>query len=127
MVTSGTFEITRHPVDARAKPCQFFLDMIVTAIDVINPRRPCLTVGDQASQDQAGGGTQVGCHDLGTIEIIDTVDNRGIAFDVHGGTQPQISWMCMKRFRIRFRSPNRCRGDRIKRTELRLHIGRKPG
>lgn len=41
----------------RAEARQLFLDVLVTAIQVINPLDQRLALGDEARDDQAGGGS----------------------------------------------------------------------
>ena len=60
-------------LDVRAELAQFFVEMLVAAIDVIDAADLGDAVGFQSREDQRGGGAQIARHDRCAEELIDAL------------------------------------------------------
>src|SRR3989344_5659332 len=63
-----------NPSDIRPARAQLLLQTLEPAIQMINPADRRLALGDQAGDDQAHGGPQVGGHHLGAVQPLDPFD-----------------------------------------------------
>src|SRR5690348_7113200 len=75
------------PADLRADRTQALFDGLVAAVDMVHAADLCLAVGDEAGQDQAGAGAQVGGHDGGAAVARGALNNGGVAVDVDVGAE----------------------------------------
>ena len=57
--------LTAYPFDFRADLTEFFLDVFVAAVEVVDAFDDGFAACNQACHDEAGGGAQVGRHDDG--------------------------------------------------------------
>ena len=117
-----------HALDVRAELAQFFVEMFVAAIDVIDAADLGHAIGLQARQDERGGGAQIARHDRRADQSIDALDHRGRAFDLHVRAHAlQFRDMHVALRENVFRDDADSLGRREQRAHLRLHVGRKTG
>ena len=58
-MTRGAWGSTAHAADLRSDTTQFFFNLLVSAIDVIDAVEDGFAIGDQSGDDEGGGSAQV--------------------------------------------------------------------
>ena len=117
-----------HTFDVRAKLAQLFIEMFVTAVDMINAPDFGHAIGLSTRQHERRGGPQIARHDRRTVEAIDALNDRGRAFDLHLRTHP----LQLRDVHVTLREnvfgddADSFRGGK-KCAHLRLHVGRETG
>ena len=74
-------EDVAHAADLGAYAAEFFFEALVAAVEVVDAVEDGFAVGDQGSEDEGGGGAQVGAHDGGGLEVGLAADGGGAAVD----------------------------------------------
>ena len=120
--------LTAYPLDFRADLAEFFLDVFVAAVEVVDAFDDGFAAGDQACHDEAGGGAQVGCHDDGAGEFFHAFDEGGVAFggDVRAHAV-EFGNVHEAVFKDGFDDAAVAFGNGVHRHKLRLHVGREAG
>src|SRR5688572_17983383 len=81
-VSTSADTASGYPLDPRAQLAEPNLEPLVAAVEVVDPIDDRLAPGDEAGDDQARGGAQVGGHDVRPGERLHAMHHRGIALDV---------------------------------------------
>src|SRR5438128_12102029 len=71
-----------NALDVRVEFAQFFIEMFVAAVDVIDATHFCNAVCFQSRKHQRGGGAQIARHHWSAKEMIDALDHRSRAFKI---------------------------------------------
>src|SRR5690554_4019201 len=71
----------RYATNPRTQQLKFFFDAFITAVNMVNAVNFGFPFGHQRSDHQTGRSAQVGCHDRRPLQLLDTFNDRGIAFD----------------------------------------------
>ena len=75
--------------DVGADAAQFFFQFFVAAVQMVDPVDDGFTFGNKAGQNQGKRSSQVGCHDLGAVQLFDAADNcRSMAVNIDVGAHP---------------------------------------
>src|SRR3989338_2578024 len=71
---------------ASAKPSKFFLQPIITAIDVINTMDFGNAFCGKPREDKAGTRSEIGCHDRRCLKLFDAFHEYVVALDLEIGS-----------------------------------------
>ena len=107
---------------------QFFFDVFVAAVDVVDAVDDGLAVGDEGGEDERGGGAQVAGEDGGGAERSFAADDGAAAFDfdvcAHADQFLGVHEAVLENI---FGDDRSAFGLRGQRHELRLHVGGESG
>src|SRR5438132_9319608 len=78
-----------YALDVRAEFAQFFIEMFVAAVDVIDATHLGNSVCFQSRKHQRGRGAQIARHHWSAKEMIDALDHRGRAFKIDMCAHPR--------------------------------------
>lgn len=70
----------RLPLDRCAQSGELLVKVFIPPVDVVDAVHRCCSFGDEAGEDEAGGGAEVAGHDGGAGEIFDALDDGAGAF-----------------------------------------------
>ena len=91
--SSASGRLAVDPLDATTQTPQLFFDVLVTAIDVVDAIDYGLAIGNEACQHQAGGGTQVSRHYLGTAQVQGIPADGGVALQLDVGSHASYNFV----------------------------------
>ena len=114
-----------NTTDLGAQRTEFFLDVLVAAIEMVDAVDDGVALGDQARQDQRSRGAQVGRHHRRAAELFDATDDGGVAIDLDVGAQAQ-QFVDVHEAVLEDRLADHAHavGDAVHGHELGLHVGR---
>ena len=114
-----------YPLDVRAEFAQFFIEMLVAAIDVIDAADFSNSVGLQSRKHQRGRRAQVARHYRRAEKTIHALDHRGRPLQLHLRThalQLRHMHVTLRKNIFRHGTDALARGEQ--RAHLRLHVSR---
>ena len=117
--------VTRNPFDVGAEGAQLRLHPVVTAVQMVDAVDHGLSVGDQAGDHQAGRCAQIGRHDAGAGELLDTLHHRSASVDLDLRAQAhQFVDVHEAVLEDGLGHGGRAMRNAVERHELGLHVGR---
>src|ERR1700686_254165 len=125
----GSFrEDVAHAADFGAYSFQFFFNVLVAAVQMIDAVDDGLSIRDEGGEHERGGGAQVGSEDGGGAQRSSAADDGAAAFDLNVGAHAyQFLRMHEAVLKNVFFDDRRAFGLRGERHVLRLHVSGEAG